>query len=31
VVQEQSGGNSAIAPTAAASASAIKKENRMNN
>ncbi|MDQ6724229.1 MAG: hypothetical protein M3Z01_08205 [Thermoproteota archaeon] len=31
MVQEQSGGNSAIAPTAAASASAIKKDNRINN
>jgi uncharacterized coiled-coil DUF342 family protein len=31
VVQEQTGGNSAIAPTAAASASAIKKDNRLNN
>jgi len=31
VVQEQTGGNSAIAPTAAANASAIKKDNRMNN
>lgn len=31
VVQEQTGGNSAIAPTAAASASAIKKDSRINN
>ncbi|HXS61193.1 MAG TPA: hypothetical protein VN703_10340 [Candidatus Sulfopaludibacter sp.] len=31
MVQEQTGGNSAIAPTAAASASAIKKDNRINN
>jgi uncharacterized coiled-coil DUF342 family protein len=31
VVQEQTGGNSAIAPTAAASASATKKDNRINN
>src|ERR687889_919809 len=31
VVQEQTGGNSAIAPTAAAIASATKKDNRMNN
>ena len=31
MVQEQSGGNSAIAPTAAANASAIKKDNRINN
>ena len=31
VVQEQTGGNSAIAPTSAASASAIKKDDRMNN
>ena len=31
MVQEQTGGNSAIAPTAAASASAIKKDNRANN
>jgi uncharacterized coiled-coil DUF342 family protein len=31
VVQEQTGGNSAIAPTAAASASATKKDSRINN
>lgn len=31
MVQEQTGGNSAIASTAAASASATKKDNRMNN
>ena len=31
MVQEQTGGNSAIASTAAASASAIKKDNRLNN
>ena len=31
MVQEQTGGNSAIASTAAASASAIKKDNRINN
>ncbi len=31
VVQEQNGGNTAIASTASATASAIKKDNRMNN
>ncbi|MGN6350647.1 MAG: coiled-coil protein [Candidatus Nitrosocosmicus sp.] len=31
MVQEQTGGNSAIAPTAAASASATKKDSRINN
>ncbi|MBA3750813.1 MAG: hypothetical protein H0X03_08010 [Nitrosopumilus sp.] len=31
MVQEQNGGNSAIAPTTAATASAIKKDNRINN
>jgi uncharacterized coiled-coil DUF342 family protein len=31
VVQKQNGGNSAIAPTAAATSSAIKKDNRINN
>ena len=31
MVQEQTGGNSAIASTAAASASATKKDNRINN